>query len=307
MPARPKETWVPLRRRLVIALVPALLLVLGAAAPAASAASRIVFTKERDVWTILPSGEGLRRLTRDDAWQHDVAWSPDRRRIAYVEGGRTVMVMDRRGHARRELFRVPDRFEEVDSLTWSPRGNHVAFASARYIDVPRGIRDCGQVWIVRVRDARARPIVTREPHVTGVSWSPGGTWLAVGFEHQNMTVACGGDAPLGIATVRRDGSGLHGLGVRFGTDPDWAPDGTPIVYRDWRHTCHICGEVWTVRPNGKDDELLARPPTEEGGLTSPRYSPSGRRLAARGDGLWILRADGTILRRIARHVETIDW
>ncbi len=275
-------------------------------APLASAVGRIAFTKERDVWTIRPDGEGLRRLTRDDGWQHDVAWSPDRRHLAYVQGGRTIMLMNANGGERREIFRVPDRYEEVGSLSWSPRG-HIAFASARYIVVDRGVRDCGQVWVLPASGGRARRIVTREPHVTGVSWGPDATWLAVGFQHQNMTLACGGDAPLGIATVRRDGTGLHALGVRFGTDPDWAPDGNLIAYRDWRNTCHICGEIWTIRPNGTDDQLLATHPPEEGGLTTPRYAPSGRRLAATGSGLWILDADGTILRRIARHVETIDW
>lgn len=295
----------PIRIVLVAALVGAI--VIAAAGPA-SGAARIAFTKEGDVWTILPSGDGIRRVTRDAVEQRAVAWSPDHRRLAWVEGERRIVVADPRGGHRRVVVRLPAPYEEVGSLAWSPRGHLLAFASARYIEVDRGTRDCGQVWIVPVAGGPARAIVTREPHVTGVSWSPDGRWLAVGFEHQNMTVACGGDRPLGIALVRRDGSRLHGLGVRFGTHPDWAPDGTPIAYRDWRNTCHICGEIWTIRPNGTDDELLAAPPPEEGGLTSPRYSPSGRRLAAHGNGLWVIDADdGSIVRGIARHVAWIDW
>ena len=294
--------------RIVLAAALASAIVAAGAGPASGSAPRIAFTKDGDVWTILPSGDGIRRVTRDAVDQHTVAWSPDHRRLAFVEGERTVVITDPRGGHRRVIATLPSRYEDVLSLAWSPRGHHLAIGSARYIEVERGTRDCGQVWIVRIAGGSPRVVVGREPHVTGVTWSPDGAWLAVGFEHQNMTVACGGDRPLGIALVRPDGSGLHGLGVRFGTHPDWAPDGSPIAYRDWRTTCHICGEIWTIRPNGTADELLAVPPEEEGGLISPRYSPSGRRLVAHGNGLWVIDArDGSILRRIARHVESIDW
>jgi Tol biopolymer transport system component len=192
---------------------------------------------------------------------------------------------------------------------WSPDGSRIAFAVARekHADHPLGPKDCGQIRWMAATGGSTHVVINGEPHITGISWSPDGAWLAVGFEHQNMTRSCGDDRPLGIAKVRLDGSGLHGLGPDLATDPDWSPDGRWIAYRDWRRTCHACGEIWVVRPDGSHDHVLTPVPASAGGLRMPRYSPSGKRLVALGDGVVVLDHDGTIRRVIVRRATSVDW
>lgn len=219
------------------------------------------------------------------------------------------MVVDAAGGDRRVVYRLPRALDGITGLAWSPDGGRIAFATAREkgAENVQGPKDCGQIWWIRASGGTAHPVLLGEPHITGISWSPDGAWLAIGFEHQNMTRACGDDRPMGIARVRLDGTQLRGLGPELATLPDWSPDGRWIVYRDWRRTCHICGELWLVRPDGSHDHVLTPMPASEGGLSNPRYAPSGRRLAAIGDGLWLIGADGTMLRRIVDRVESIDW
>jgi Tol biopolymer transport system component len=197
----------------------------------------------------------------------------------------------------------------VGSLAWSPDGRRIAFSTTRTSGPRTATRDCGQIWWMWADGRHAHRVVWHEPHVTGISWSPDGAWLAAGFEHQNMTVACGDDRPLGIAIVRPDGTGLRGLGVRFGTDPDWSPDGRWIVYRDWRRTCHVCGELWLIRPDGSGNRVLVPVPASEGAYHMPRYAPGGARIAAVGESVRLFRAsDGARLRSVATGVVTsLDW
>ncbi len=281
--------------------------VMSLTAGSALGKSRIVFSRNGDLSTVRPDGTGFRHITGSPPREHTPAWSPDRRRIAFVAWDRRILVIDANGEHRRLLVRLPSRIDEVTGLAWSPDGRRIAFSTARFRRVPAGVEDCGQIWWMWSDGRNPHRIVWDEPHITGISWSPTGEWLAVGFEHQNMTVACGDDRPQGIARVRPDGSGLHGLGARAATDPDWSPEGRWIAYRDWRRTCHACGEIWLIQPDGSHNHPIMSERTPGGGYRDPRYSPGGRRFAAIGEGLWVLTADGRPIRRIVGNVDSIDW
>ncbi len=275
----------------------------------AVAAPEVVFSRRGDIFTVAPDGSGVRRIANRPAAEHMPTWSPGHDRVAFLSWSRRIVIVDAdgarppgdlpapapvRGHhgprlvARRNAYRVRGRAREGPRPPSWPEGLRPG-----PVDPSTG----GSTHVV----------INGEPHITGISWSPDGEWLAVGFEHQNMTRACGDDRPLGIARVRLDGSGLRGLGPDLATDPDWSPDGRWIAYRDWRRTCHACGEIWVVRPDGTRDHVLTPVPASEGGLRQPRYSPSGRRLIALGDGIWVIDGDGTLRRRIVAHATSIDW
>ncbi len=288
----------------IVAIVAAMLL-----AQPASASSRVAFSRRGDIFTVKSDGSGVRRIVHRPAAELMPTWSPDRQRLAFLSWSRRIVIVDADGAGRRVLYRLPRRFEGITGLAWSPDGTRIAFAIAREKDAdnPLGPKDCGQIRWISTAGGATHVVINGEPHITGISWSPDGQWVAVGFEHQNMTRACGDDRPLGIARVRLDGSGLRGLGPDLATNPDWSPDGRWIAYRDWRRTCHVCGEIWVVRPDGTRDHVLTPMPASEGGLHQPRYSPSGNRLIALGDGIWLIDGDGTLRRRIVAHATSIDW
>ena len=85
-----------------------------------------------------------------------------------------------------------------------------------------------------------------------------------------------------LFTVNSDGSGARKLThVAPGyTDdnPDWAPDGSRIVFQRCRGTrgCHI----WSVLPNGRGLKRLSRATADN---SEPVYSPDGRHIAFSAD------------------------
>ena len=132
-------------RRLSVLLV----VVLSAAAalwasPAAVAAypgsnGRIAFVRHGDIYTVLPDGTGLRRLTftttaASDGLNDWPAWSPNGHLIAYaseVAGSWDVWVMNADGSSKRRVTTLGSNDTEP---TWSPDGQWLAFVSDRYVD-----------------------------------------------------------------------------------------------------------------------------------------------------------------------------
>lgn len=120
----------------------------------------------------------------------------------------------------------------------------------------------------------------RSLHVLGTSitdgaWSPNRTRIAFHWDEARNG---------GIATERPDGS--HARFIRhtkYGTQPDWAPDGRHIVFISF-------GRVVTIGTNGKHRHVISR---RRKGFSFPAWSPRGDViLATRGHSIWRMRADG---------------
>lgn len=96
------------------------------------------------------------------------------------------------------------------------------------------------------------------------SWSPEGTQLAYSY--------IGG--PENIYLVNPDGTGIIPLVVREQRDfrPEWAPDGSHIVFTSVENGVHV---MMRVDPDGSNLRAISR---VEEALGDPDYSPDGRRL-----------------------------
>jgi TolB protein len=91
-------------------------------------------------------------------------------------------------------------------------------------------------------------------------------------------------------------------GAGWDEEPAWSPDGSRIAFA---RSIFTAGEpdiglksldVWTVTADGRGRRKLTRD-----GSSSPDWSPDGHRLVlGRGDGLIVVRRDGTGMRRIVR-------
>ncbi len=119
-------------------------------------------------------GSGLRRLTRDPAWDGGPAWSPDGRKIAFTRShapteGRgprefDVYVINVDGSGERNL--TDDAVSSVP--VWSPDGQRIAFTSLRDASGMWG----GSIYVMNA-DGSGQQNLTRDPAPDRAPvWSP---------------------------------------------------------------------------------------------------------------------------------------
>lgn len=119
------------------------------------------------------------------------------------------------------------------------------------------------------------------------SWSPDGTRIVFAFgEGRRSAIYL-----FELASSRRT------LLVADGASPAWSPDGKTIAYRG------DCG-VKLVAPDGRDATPISGPfRCQAIGVPGvPVWSPDGTNIAigTRNTGVYVMRADGTHLRRLAK-------
>lgn len=303
------------------ALVAAVGAVISAALPGSAFAGvsgvdshRIALVKHADLYTVRPDGTGIRRLTATSEEEDQPAWSPGRRWLAFVARRRVLSVTQADGDHRHPLVQVSDRFVTIDAVAWSPDGGRLAFSTRWVGDRAHLYRTCGYIWTIRRDGTGLRRILSEQFPATGLAWTPSGRGLVAGLEPLNGTSPCRSKLRSGIVRLRADGANLRSLKAPLGTDPDVSPSGNRIVFRDWRRTCHACGEIFAARPDGSRQHVLIPIPAERIiGLGDPRFAPDGRRIAFLAQNrhglfsLWLAHADGSNAHHVLDRVDRLDW
>jgi Tol biopolymer transport system component len=223
--------------RFVARCAAAITLVAAAACGASSSkpSSLIAFDDAGKLYVVNPDGSGLRRLMRSKAWQSFPDWSPDGRRIAFVEspgeydGPWVIHVMNSDGSGDQTVIRSSAPLYSPD---WAPDGRAIAFDDGESIQV------------VSLTGGRARRIVSgRAP-----AWSPDGTRLAYG------DVAAGTDN-VDLFVVRADGGGPKQRLTRIpyaDIGAAWSPDGKKLVFQ------HGNEDIYRVNADGTGQVVLLR-------------------------------------------------
>jgi Tol biopolymer transport system component len=278
------------------------LMLLACVSPAAQAAypgenGRIAFISAGEIWTINPDGTAPRQVTSPTPPLSDSApsWSPDGTRIAFARGNpccvaRDIFVVNSDGSGERLL-----RSNGI-SPTWSPDGTEIAFE----------VRTFSELWRMNADGTNARLEAVPDGYEWDFeepAWSANGDAIAFGITSDVPY----SDHDGGYYTVEHSD-----LGVRYlpgpepeahatrpgGSDPEWSPDGTELVYVARQISQPIDIKARNADGSGAPRTIVGGPDDR-----SPAWSPDGSKIVfhrstAGAAGLWVVGADGSNPTRI---------
>ncbi len=143
-------------------------------------------------------------------------WAPDGSRIAFrsATNPARIVVAQANGGGAQNITTGPA--DDLDP-EWSPDGRQIVFR--------RQTTFCEQMWIMDATGGNARQ-VTVPVSTCQFRWSPDG----------KLIVIQGSD---GLSVVRPDGTGFQSISGAGGSDPDWSPDGSKVVFtkaQGWVYT-----------------------------------------------------------------------
>jgi dipeptidyl aminopeptidase/acylaminoacyl peptidase len=237
------------------------------------------FPSEYDLDVLARAGGGLRHvvhLVNPSSGLPTFAWSPDGKRLAYVDGtggGSAISVIGLDGHGPVRLS-PPGRAADDSDPSWSPNGREIAFR--RLVDWRTGTA----LFVVRADGKRQRQLTFGVQVASRASWSPDGTRIA-------FYPCCS----KGFDIVDVDTQHLEALGPKTVLIPSWSPDGRWIGLGNF-----------LIRPNGRQFHRMGTVP----GITADQdsWSPDSRALAVTGPccepDVWVISADGRGQRQLTQ-------
>ena len=264
-----------------------------------------------DVFSVLPDGTGLRRLTDSEGSDTYPSFSADGEKIAFGsrrgEGEESaIWTMDADGTRERQAT-----FTDADSdfgPTFSPGGGRLAYSHLKISGEGPGYPP--HIHALNLSNGRERGLTPGFEVAYAPSWSPDGRRIAFAGDKD-------GQGSREVYTVKTDGTGLKRLTDNEADEdfPSWSPDSSKIVFHTDRtgevdpycdpdrSSCDPLSEIYVMGRDGSNQTRLTHPVPEvgpgenpgEGPDSSPAFSPNGRKIAfvRSFDELWTMRADGS--------------
>jgi lysyl oxidase/WD40 repeat protein len=266
-------------KRLAVALSIGIAAASAGSSGAQATREYIVFVRGGDLVAVLPDGSASRGLTRTAARESTPALSPDGSRIAFasdLSGEREIYVMRGDGTGVRRLTHNPGR-DDADP-TWSSNGLLLAWASQ------------GDIYVMNADGSDKRAVVSSELEEIEPAWSPDGRELVYSAAGDLFVVPAGGGTPRQLTS-----------GPTTDRQPDWSTRGEVVYVSD-------TAVLAIPAAGGTPRQVTSGMPPDSG----PSWAPSGARLAfSRSDGagsdLYVVNADGSSPRRLARNGVEADW
>ena len=222
-----------------------------------------------DVYSALPNGQDLRRLTTDPGFDACAAYSPDGQRIAYCSGqaGGPVQVwtMKQNGTDKQQVTNMsgPAIFPD-----FSPDGSKIVF-TAKPVDSPT--RD---IYVVDSDGTGLTQLTSGEGNNAYPAFSPDGSKIAFTSDRTGTWQ---------LWEMNADGSPQTQL--TFDAQPkdqvpDWSPDGSKIAYVADTHgiadtVSPSWGDIWVMNADGSGQH----PITSGAAYYGTAWSPDGTRIA----------------------------
>jgi len=227
------------------------------------------------------------------------AWSPDGRKLAFVsrrDGNSEIYVMNADGSAQENLTRQPANDGHPG---WSPDGRKIVFVSRRDGN--------SEIYVMNADGSGLRNVTRTPSEDLDPAWSPDGRAIAFVQKIQKKCAPSPRDTPCNnyetyLYVVNGDGSGLRRLTTHRAHvfNHSWSADGKTIRYG--RYLVHADGTGQTELPRNLP--------------LAGAWSPDGQRIAfavvphsprdPHDFGLWVMNADGSNPRRVARNAAWSD-
>jgi Tol biopolymer transport system component len=289
---------------------------------------QLIYAKFPSLWVVSPDGSGAHKLPwikQSESLNPD--WSPDGRRIAFERCASNCEVWTARADGTAAKRLGPDCLRKPDDAcidrsapVWSPDGKQLAFGQGTVEVTSNEILKGSEIYVMNADGGgvrRVTNVTAGKPFLMDVNfpaWSPDGKRLVFEVKH-----FAGAEPPnrRALFIVDVDGSGLRQLTpweLNGGDHADWAPDGSRILFRAVSTAESHSGNLYTIRPDGSQLQQLTHYPSPKTVLLGS-FSPDGRWIVFSRftdtpyPGLYVLRADGTGLRRIGseNQLYSPDW
>lgn len=253
-----------------------------AGAPEGRLAFAIDFGGNADIYSVLPNGDALRRLTDSPAFDACPSYSADGKRIAYCSGVQAaggvieIWVMEANGKRERKLTNIGGRMTFPD---FSPDGTRIAFSGR-----PPGATN-EDVFVINSDGIGLASLTSDTGSDRFPVWSPDGSRIAFLSDRTGvaqvwvMDANGGGQRQLTFDPARKD------------QVPDWSPDGTMISYATNDPT--LGSDLWVMDADGTDQRRVTDDAARQLGGA---WSPDGTRIAflnLEDRTVHVVNADGT--------------
>jgi len=229
-------------------------------------------------------------------------WSPDGRRFAYRRVLNWLVVRDLETGEEERI--TPLGLAKDDDVFWSPDGTRILVISEDILrdDGTREDTPYARLYVVDVATKRTTLLTPEDRDHTYACWSPDGKKIA----YVNASLE-GKDSFNTFDLFVIDAAGGTPRRITWDLAPkfsiQWSPDGTKLAF-DWEDPVRVepsnpsTGSCGTCRIGVLDLRTgTARKITSGNDSASqPRWSPDGAELLFVGEGLFVIRADGSGLR-----------
>ena len=192
---------------------------------------RVALDPDGQIWLYDIARKTLTRLTFDGDVNIRPLWTPDGKRVIFSSskgGQQSVFWQLADGSGGREQINVGEQLQVPSSI--SPDGR---FLSYYQVD-PNTQRD---IWILDLRDRKARPFLQTRFNESASAFSPDGRWLAYVSDES-------GRSEIYVQPFPGPG-GKWQISTEGGTEPVWNRNGRELVYRNGERMMSV--EI-TVQP-----------------------------------------------------------